>query len=115
MNNSGLCINGIEEKLFVNDFFMPIDSYDMEPYFQDFEKEKYITKRDSFEIDNPIKCGTVVKPYEAMNGVIFIAGCPEINYDEVNGLLKINTTRKNYEYNVVARRYYHVEQKYIDL
>ncbi|MBE6101420.1 MAG: hypothetical protein E7200_04870 [Selenomonas ruminantium] len=110
-----LCLTGFEEKLFVNDFFLPMDKYDMEPYFQGIEKDKYVTKNDTFRIENPIKCGTVVKPYEAMNGAIFIAGCPEIKCDEVDGVLKISTTRKGYKYDIVARRYSHVEQKYIDL
>lgn len=109
-----LHLEGIEEELLVNDFIIPAPSYDMEQYFSGMEKEKWVTKRDSFRIENPIRGGTVIRPYEAINGVIFIMGCPEIKVDEIAGVLKINTTRKNYDYKVKAIRYRHEQQKYID-
>lgn len=110
----GLHFNGIEDELFVNDFLNPAESYDMEPYFYGEIDGKCITKNDSFKIENTIKGGRVIGPYEAMNGVIFIMGCPVINADKLDGILKINTTRKYYEYHVTAFKYHHELQKYID-
>lgn len=109
-----LRFSGIEDELFVNDFIIPASSYNMEPYEQGFEHGKMVTKNDLFRIENPIRSGTVIGPYEAINGVIFIMGCPEIKADELDGVLKIYTTRKEYEYKVKAARYRHEAQKYID-
>ncbi len=109
-----LSLKGIDEELFVNDFLDPAISYEMEPYYQEIEDDKMVTKKDIIKIANPIKSGTVIRPYEAMNGVIFIIGCPEIENNKIEGVLKIDTTRKCYEYNVEVSRYCHEKQKYID-
>ncbi len=109
-----LKLEELSEELFVNDFVLPAKVYNMDTYFDGIENGKHVTKNDSFQIANPIKSGTVIRPYEAVNGVIFIMGCPKITSENVTGILTINTTRKKFEYNIVASRYRHEPQKYID-